>query len=549
MPHKAFSLVEAIVTMLIMSIIVLASMPVMTKLATTKAGLDKNSLSCIQDSTAINSLYNSSNGTTTLPSEGTACYGSVTGCRYDQGKACDTLIWQAENGTTTTNKTAAKKILRAACDQGGETACDWFIKQCLQNPGSSPNYCDNTNDFMDITYYLNLADNDSTNIGRLYMTDELTKLIERGITKISDEVNKDCLNSLSSTSCTLPTPSNLIISCNSGSADACKLAYNYNYNRSCNQVKTSWLESPTGNYKLTPNGSTSPVTTNCDMTSLITASVSGCNALNSGDCSYAYNNNYNRSCNQLKSVWSNASTKNYYLTPNGYSSPVNTYCDMTNFATASITGCNYSNSGDCSYAYNNSYNRGCNQVKSSWSAAPSGTYRLTPNGSGSPVSTSCTLSSYASAAITGCNAGNSNDCSYGYNNNYNRTCMQINNTYTSGSGTYSITLFEGPSSYRQVSCSAGYMSSPILLGNWGYSGGQQTWTIPSNYPSGQPYRIEIWGADGGIGSWSYYNGYSGYHNGGYGGHVYGDINLSPGALLYIFIGGGGGTKYNLKSSK
>ena len=59
--------------------------------------------------------------------------------------------------------------------------------------------------------------------------------------------------------------------------------------------------------------------------------------------------------------------------------------------------------------------------------------------------------------------------------------------------------------------------------NFGYTGGQQTLTVPY---SGE-YKIELWGAQGG-------------NNGGHGGYTAGTIKLNRGQVLYFTVGGAGG---------
>ncbi len=57
-----------------------------------------------------------------------------------------------------------------------------------------------------------------------------------------------------------------------------------------------------------------------------------------------------------------------------------------------------------------------------------------------------------------------------------------------------------------------------------YTGSQQTWTVPSGLSS---VHIECWGAQGG-------------HSGGTGGYAQGDLAVSSGDILYVYVGGQGG---------
>jgi len=232
--RNGFSLTEILISILITSIIMAISIPVMTKVSELKSGTDKNSMDCIAKNAAdIN--YNLTTGSTTMPASGTSCFKAVTECKFNLGKSCDTLIWQAEHGKTTQRQTAAKTILRTTCDQGGETACNWFIKQCIQSTKTSFPYCDDTG-YFDITYYLSLSSNNA-NLGRLYIMDETNKLIKKGVTKILETVIKGCNNS-NFTSCTI--------------------ANKNNYNQTCTQIKNTFesagLNASNGIYKITPEG-------------------------------------------------------------------------------------------------------------------------------------------------------------------------------------------------------------------------------------------------------------------------------------------------------
>lgn len=73
------------------------------------------------------------------------------------------------------------------------------------------------------------------------------------------------------------------------------------------------------------------------------------------------------------------------------------------------------------------------------------------------------------------------------------------------------------------------ITSGLALGNtFSYTGGVQTWVVPANV--GQ-VTIEAWGGQGGANA----RGISG----GLGGYAKGDLVVTPGETLYIFVGGGG----------
>lgn len=85
--------------------------------------------------------------------------------------------------------------------------------------------------------------------------------------------------------------------------------------------------------------------------------------------------------------------------------------------------------------------------------------------------------------------------------------------------------YTGPSSSQ---CSSAYASSPILDDGLAVSGGIQTWTVPQD----GTYRIEVWGANGGVGSYASGAGHKGAR-------MRGDFDLTAGDELQILVGQSG----------
>lgn len=72
-----------------------------------------------------------------------------------------------------------------------------------------------------------------------------------------------------------------------------------------------------------------------------------------------------------------------------------------------------------------------------------------------------------------------------------------------------------------------FFSISAFAYNYGYTGSVQTYTAQWGY-----YKLEVWGAQGGT---RYTSG-----SGGKGGYSSGNIWLSPGTILYIYVGGTNG---------
>ncbi len=328
---KAFSLAEALITIMIIGMISAATLPMMTQISQNKTNVDRNVLTCVKNNTS-SGWYNGSTGDTSLPSTGTECYAAVVDAQFDRGKAVDTAKWYADHANTTAEKNMAKTILRAACDQGGEKACDYFIEQCWKSGSGTAPYCDNTSNFLDLTYYLHQHNVTSTNIGAAYIADELGGIVVKMIPNIINEVTYACesnqtpdynQNLLENYACIIASPELYIRACNAGNANACTKAYDENWNRSCSQVKGNWDDAPTGNYELTYNGPASPVTVYCNMISIATAAITGCNAnpYVPLDCLFGQTQNYNQTCAEIFDNWATAPDGNYNLTASDYDPP------------------------------------------------------------------------------------------------------------------------------------------------------------------------------------------------------------------------------------
>ncbi len=414
--YKGFSLAEILVGLLIIGIISAAAMPLMTKMSQEKTDIDRNTIRCINESPA--EWYKEADGTTEIPAKGTICHAAVSDIQHNRGRALKTAKWYADKGTEL-EKIMSKKVLRAACDRGGKTACDYFIKSCWKSGSTSEPYCDDEESFLDLTYYLHQYTDVSP--GAIYIKKELEGLLTKNIKNLVNEVNYACFNNQkpdhdqnlgNNIACEL-LGLNIawwIEQCNNDNEFACEYCYDNQYNRSCHEIKSVWREADTRPYKLTANGDPGEpdkkptIEVNCNMTSLASAAISGCNALVPGDCKAGHDNDYNQSCVQIKTSWDEALTGDFKLTWVDADNPKTVYCDTTSRVSAAITGCGYNTNtegdipadeyvpGDCEYGRANNYNQTCDEIFAVWGAAPDGDYyHLTEVGDSPPdlVSSIC----------------------------------------------------------------------------------------------------------------------------------------------------------------
>ena len=330
--HQAFTLMEMMISMVVIAILMAASMPMISQFSTFKTGVDKNVMKCITNNSS-SSWFTDATGVATVPAT-EPCRAAVVDTQYNRGRAYNTAAWYAGTHGTSAQQLMAKKILRTACDQGGEKACDYFINYCQTNGSGSAPYCDDTANFLDVTYYLHQNKNTNTNNGATYIYNQLETLLPKMLPNFVNEVFYACVNNQTpndnqnlsvNLACELAKPRIYIQACNAGNTGACVIAYNNNYNRSCKQVKTAWSNAPTGNYSLTYNSSGDYETVNCNMSSMASASITGCNAATANllgnapydDCTYAHGQGYNQTCPVIFANWSTAPTGTYNLTTNG----------------------------------------------------------------------------------------------------------------------------------------------------------------------------------------------------------------------------------------
>ena len=72
-------------------------------------------------------------------------------------------------------------------------------------------------------------------------------------------------------------------------------------------------------------------------------------------------------------------------------------------------------------------------------------------------------------------------------------------------------------------------SGQVQTETFNYTGAMQTWTVPAGVTS---VTVEAWGAQGQTNA-------GGNVAGGLGGYATGDLTVTPGQVLNIFVGGGG----------
>lgn len=265
--NKGFSLAEVLIAMMLISMLMVISMPAITKM-TAGSGLDSEVRNCLITENG-NSLSES-------------CKVTLDSCKFNRKNSCNTLRYFSEKSTDPAVQVSARTLLRDICNEGGQKACDLIFERCI----TDNTFCHNSS--LDLDYYLSLPSN-STNTGASYILAKgkelffggngLTNIVNK-IQSVCDDCNTD--NNLACMiKCSIPSgggnstsgnAQDSISQCNQGNTTACDIAYNNSWNRSCEQIKNAWPAAVGINntaddiYKIRPTGISNAYNTFCDMT-------------------------------------------------------------------------------------------------------------------------------------------------------------------------------------------------------------------------------------------------------------------------------------------
>lgn len=175
MRKRGFTLNEMLIALVIIGIITAATIPMFTLRKKSK-DFEITSVTCAQTELAAN-----------LSS--TACAAAVQKAQFGQEKAINTLAFLVNNGQNDNIKNAAGKILRQACDNGGDKACNYFVTACQRDS----ELCDitGTSDGYDLRHYLELIPetNDSP---KFLVYDQAKALYDSDNTNIKNIVDNTC---------------------------------------------------------------------------------------------------------------------------------------------------------------------------------------------------------------------------------------------------------------------------------------------------------------------------------------------------------------------
>lgn len=160
--------------MMIMSLIIFASIPLMTgrKLA---IGTDKLVQKCILEDAGSIASSN--------------CVSAISNCKINNSNnSCNNLTYYADKGTIT-QKDSALKVIQEACNQGGILACNYLINICMTD--NTMCNISSTTPPTGLRPFL-LKDNLDNTIGKLFIEKNLKSYYTDKVMNIMNEVDADC---------------------------------------------------------------------------------------------------------------------------------------------------------------------------------------------------------------------------------------------------------------------------------------------------------------------------------------------------------------------
>jgi len=223
----------------------------------------------------------------------------------------------------------------------------------------------------------------------------------------------------------------------------------------------------------------------------------------SGTCATNYTGSSTRACGS-DGEWGSVSGACTEVT----CAAVTTAASGTGWATWSLSSITGSVSGTCASGYSGSPTRACTNSSGSgvWGSISSACTRVTCNA----ITTASSSTGYATWAQGNSGETSSGTCQSGYAGSPTRACG-LDGEWGSVSG-----------ACEEVT--EGYQ-------NFAYTGSSQSLVVPSGVSS---VTIQVWGAEGGKG-----DGASAHSLGGKGGYAKGNLSVTSGSTLYVYVGGEG----------
>ncbi len=261
--RKGFTLVEGLFLLLLTSVVLALTIPVITQLSATKSNMDNYAVDCIENRSSK------------------SCDAARRGALYEREKSINTLYRYVSDGTEK-QITKALKELNQACLEGSTSACDLFIDRCVQDEkvcdipsGENKNY--DLRALLEMDYNTNNQTNESYNTGRIYLAKAITSRCNQRVKNILKITRETCLNAkdnnndniiacnIDNRNCLEDSNEAIVDGCNDGNEDYCKLGYERNINRTCSQIYNALPSYLDGTYSLSKNDSGDSYRAYCDM--------------------------------------------------------------------------------------------------------------------------------------------------------------------------------------------------------------------------------------------------------------------------------------------
>ena len=229
MRKKGFSLAEMLITIGIVAVVAMVTIPLITIRQKIK-NFDASLSTCIRSESAASITANPD----TPGSWSTACSVGVENLQGGVDNALNTVDFLMNSGSDT-EKSAAKVALFKACDNGGAKACQLIVTACQKDADA----CDDGTDY-DLEYYLSLMPEDSDNSSKFLVAEYAKTLYNAKNPNIRNIVDDTCHDA-----CVSSNYTDVNMACYAEGESECTYNFRYPgpYNMSAGGPDTFFLDS------------------------------------------------------------------------------------------------------------------------------------------------------------------------------------------------------------------------------------------------------------------------------------------------------------------
>ena len=196
---KGYALSVLMVALLVISLGIAAAIPLLSMKKDTFTNTSVYVKDCIANQSAADLST-------------TACEGAVTGLTKGFNKDYDSVLYYLSDATY---RTAALKVIKESCDDGGSRACNILLDRCAATSDTfQAGTCNiDTKDFYaggmpdptdigyDLNHYITILSSDNTNLGKVYLQTKGAEYYLQRMSYFNDAVKAVCNNNMYTMAC------------------------------------------------------------------------------------------------------------------------------------------------------------------------------------------------------------------------------------------------------------------------------------------------------------------------------------------------------------